>query len=389
MCNRCHSHYPHYLQMSNQIPSENSNENEPKQKESENKVVPLQAPGFNPEMLILAREARGLSQKELAEKLDISQSKISKLEDGLLPAIPEQELNAIAEVLHFLPSFFMQPGKARAACGYFYRKASALPAKFLSRCNARMNVQRLHIERLSKSIDLETNKLPHLDPDELQMGPAQAAQMLRQFWGVPSGPVANLTELVEDAGCIVVHFDFGTNKLDGLSLCSEFESPIIFLNSYFPGDRMRFTLAHELAHIIMHRIPKPDMDDEANKFAAEFLMPENEIKGSFYPVSLDVLARKKLYWKTSMQCLLKRGGDLGEISERYGRFLWMQMGKFGYRSTEPHSEKIEREMPRLLNEMIEVHLNELDYSPDDLAKVLGIYKDDFEATYNGPTLKVA
>ena len=139
----------------------------------------------------------------------------------------------------------------------------------------------------------------------------------------------------------------------------------------------------------MHRIPKPDMDDEANKFAAEFLMPENEIKGSFYPVSLDVLARKKLYWKTSMQCLLKRGGDLGEISERYGRFLWMQMGKFGYRSTEPHSEKIEREMPRLLNEMIEVHLNELDYSPDDLAKVLGIYKDDFEATYNGPTLKVA
>jgi len=337
-------------------------------------------------MLVLARESRGLSQKELAEKIDISQSKISKLEDGLLFDVSGRELDLFADALHYPPNFFMQPGHGKASCGYFYRKVSALPARFLTQCNARMNVRRLHIERLAKSIDLDTIKLPFLDPDELQKGAMQAAQLLRQCWNVPGGPIANLTELVEDAGCIVVHFDFGTKKLDGLSLYSEFGPPIVFLNASFPGDRMRFTLAHELGHIIMHRIPKANMDEEANQFAGEFLMPRNDISGSFYPISLDVLARKKLYWKVSMQSLLKRGCDLGEISERYGRFLWMQMGKFGYRSCEPHEGMIDRERPRLIQEMIEVHLNELEYTDNDLAQILGLCEDEFESIYSGEML---
>ncbi|MBK7012326.1 MAG: ImmA/IrrE family metallo-endopeptidase [Xanthomonadales bacterium] len=45
---------------------------------------------------------------------------------------------------------------------------------------------------------------------------------------------------------------------------------MIFINKDVPGDRWRFTLAHELAHLVMHDIPKPDMEDEADEFASEF-----------------------------------------------------------------------------------------------------------------------
>jgi Zn-dependent peptidase ImmA (M78 family)/transcriptional regulator with XRE-family HTH domain len=322
-----------------------------------------------------------MTQSELAVAIGVTQSKISKLEDGLLPTLSAEDLENLSRVLDRPHHFFMQWGESRAACASFYRKKSALPVKLLNRCDARMNIQRIQIEKLVKDAEMETKSLPRIDPDECIGGPVEVARLVRKTWGMPRGPVKNLTELVEDAGIVVVPFDFGTNKLDGLSVLGDGRVPIIFINPAFPAGRQRFTLAHELGHIVMHTIPKPEMEDEAHAFAGEFLMPEADIISSFYPIGLDQLARLKLHWRVSMQALLKRGCDLGAITERYGRYLWMQMGKFGYRNREPHEEQIPHEHPSLLKELVDLHLSDLEYTKHELAHALMMSERDFEQTY--------
>lgn len=336
---------------------------------------------FNPEMLILARSSRGLTQTELAAKVGVTQSRISKLEDGLTGAPDEAFTDRLARALEYPVHFFFSWRGARAACASFYRKKSALPARLLNMCDARMNIQRMHVEQLVKAAEIEARQLPSIDPDEIEGGARGAARQIRTYWGIPRGPLKGLTQLVEDAGCVVIQFDFGTRQLDGLSLFTNDGTPVIFLNKDMPSDRLRFTLAHELGHIIMHKLPKAEMETEAHEFASELLMPADEIRSSFYPLSLDVLARLKLYWQVSMAALLKRAEDLGSVSERYARVLWMQMGKFGYRSVEPHQDQLVREIPSLLGELVTVHLAELEYTRDQLAHVLALTRAEFDRMY--------
>ena len=62
---------------------------------------------FNHQMLQIARQARGLSQSELAVKLDINHGYMSKLEHGLL--IPADDLiEKMGKVLEFPLSYFEQ-----------------------------------------------------------------------------------------------------------------------------------------------------------------------------------------------------------------------------------------------------------------------------------------
>jgi hypothetical protein len=61
------------------------------------------------------------------------------------------------------------------------------------------------------------------------------------------------------------------------------------------------------------------------------------------------------------------------------RYLWMQMSKFGYRRQEPI--EIALEHPSLLNELIEAHFNDLEYSEEELAKALKLNPDEFQEMY--------
>ncbi len=296
---------------------------------------------FNPEMLILAREAQGITQTGLSEKASISQSKISKIEDGILIPTNEDVLG-FARVLNRPAEFFLQSGKATSSAVSFYRKTTTLPLSTFKQCNARMNIRRLEIQHRIAGQNVGKLPLPYLPLDKSGT-PSEAAKQLRKQWKLPSGPIGNLTHFVEAAGCIVVHFDFGTKKLDGLCLWSEGDVPFIFLNREFPAGRMRLTLAHEIGHLVMHRAPHDKVEDEAWEFAAEFLMPAEKISQELYPLDLGALSNLKLKWGVSMQALIKRAEALGKATPRYSRYLWMQMAKCGYRTQEPYDDTTQRE----------------------------------------------
>ena len=213
----------------------------------------------NSDMIVLARESRGLTQSELSSLLKISQGKISKVEQGLLNA-NDEFLEELSHILNYPKEFFYGESKIHSGLSY-HRKRMSLSAKLLNEIDAKINIRVIHIRKLLKSVEFINNNIPFWDIEE-HTTPEEIAKKLRHFWKIPKGPIANLIEIIEANGGIVVMFDFQTKKIDGLSLHIEDLPPIFYLNNSIPGDRLRFTLAHELGHIVMHQYPTDTMEKE-------------------------------------------------------------------------------------------------------------------------------
>lgn len=333
---------------------------------------------LNPEMVIIARESRGFSQSALAKKMKISQGILSKIERGYQS--PSDDLvTKLSSTLDYPKKFFYRMGYKYPGISY-HRKRKSIPQKALNRVEAGVNILRLHFEEMLKNVEFVENNIPHFRINEDKMSPSDIARAVRQKWMLPPGPLKSLTQVVETAGCIILHCDFGTRMMDGLSISMPKYSPMIFINKDIPGDRLRFTIAHELGHIVMHEYCTPTMEDEANEFASEFLMPEQDIRHELTRLSIDKLASLKMRWKVSMQALLMRATKLKKISERNKQHLWMLMGKAGYRTHEPI--EIPFEKPSLYKEIIDIHLDELNYSTDELCDIICIHEDEFESIYS-------
>lgn len=325
---------------------------------------------FNCEMLILAREAAGLTQNGFAEALDTTQGRVSKIENGLLEPT-DDFLDAAAQRLGVTRSFFEKAVRRRGLGASFYRKRASVGQKEVRALEARFNLIGFDFESLVLSLDLAPlRELVTFDLDQIEGGAEEAARRLRAAWEVPIGPIGNLADLVESAGVVIVTVEDVPAKFDGMSWRPTAKCPaIIFVSKHMPADRFRFTVAHELGHLCLHTIPTDSMEDEANAFASEFLMPRDEIAPYLVSLDLNVVARLKMEWRVSMGAIIKRASTLGCLTERRARGLWIQMSRNGYTKVEPI--EIRADQPHLAADLVEHHRDELGYSDDDIRRLLG------------------
>lgn len=335
---------------------------------------------FNPAMLILAREARGLTQTDLASLAHISQAMLSKLEAEA--KTPSDELwDRLAEALEYPAEFFSQtdtvfgPGLSE----FFHRKRQDVGVKLLAKVHAQINIIRMHTARLLRSVELPESKIRPLDMAEFH-SPGDVARALRAAWQIKAGPIPNVIRVIEDAGGIVIRYPFGSARIDAISRWVPGMPPLFFVNEGLPTDRERLTLCHELGHLVMHDIPSEKMEDEANQFAAEFLMPENDIAPHLERVSVNRLAALKPYWRVSMAALLFRATELRKVSKKSAQFLWMQMAP--YRRQEPHELDLTPEAPSLLQEIIDLHRNTFGYGLPELSKMLNARPQELVTMYS-------
>ncbi|MFA6715530.1 MAG: XRE family transcriptional regulator [Victivallaceae bacterium] len=305
---------------------------------------------FNSEMLKLAREANGFSQKELAKKIGMQQAILSKYEQGIqMPQ--ESTLEDIAEKLEFPVEFFQQEGDHFASGLVFQRARTSLSAKKRNKIEANVRLRVLEANRLIGKIIWE---FPDFSGKALSL--EEKAKELRKLWGIPNGPINDMVELLENKGIVIIKFDFNDDKLDGFFEKRDTGIICIAINSEFPNDRLRFTLAHELGHIILHddSVPGKICEKEANAFAAEFLLPKAELVkefDSFKEINLETLAELKKKWSASMGSLLYRAFSLDKISESKYRRLWTEMSAAGYRKREPDMG-LKEEIPSTINSIL-------------------------------------
>lgn len=344
---------------------------------------------INNRMIVLAREARELTQSALAKELGVTQGTLSKVEGGIM-SCPQELIPALSETLKFPESFFYVAnqvhGVGTEAHHCMYRRRSAVSAKALKRIEAEVNIMRMNLERLLEAAEVQaTAKIPTMPVEAYRNNPVEVAQALRAYWQMPSGPVDNVIALIERAGGVVVPHDFGVENVDATSIRLPGLPPLFIYNQALTGDRLRFTLAHELGHIVMHEVPHPEIENEADAFAAEFLMPEREIGPQLRGLTLQKAAQLKPFWKVSMASIVYRAKTLGRITDTQFRYLFYQIGAGGMRKREPASLDIPVERPTMQQELLNFFRRELGYSAEDLAGLFRLFPQEFDRYYGSDT----
>ena len=347
---------------------------------------------FNPDMLSIARNFRGLSQTELIAGMgqSITQASLSKIESGDLKPSDEVIQN-LSNALHFPIRFFEHIEKLNALpiSLHAYRKKSSTTAKALSRMNAEMMLKMGHVQTLEllTNVPKRKNSLPTFKIGIDVNTPQEAAKKLRSLWVLGNEPLENLTATVEDAGVLVFLCDFKDNNVDGVSLKMHGVSPCVFLNANQPNDRIRFTLAHELGHLVLHRhIQRTTdrdrhklMEKQAHHFAGAFLLPAETFASEVrMPVTLDDLLLLKRRWGVSVAAITMRLHALGLLDEDGKLALFKRRSARWGGKSEPGDGDRKPEQPRLLRRTVDLLVDENVMPLDAIPRHIGLAAFDIE-----------
>ena len=347
----------------------------------------------NAAMLVLARESRGMTQAELSQimKRDsdgrpVSQGYVSKAEAGRLE-VSGPRLSLYAAALGYPAAVLCtDPHVHGVGVGLVHhRKKASLGAPALRRIHAELALARMQTRGLSALAGGEHRHSFHrIAVDEFDTA-SDAAMVLRREWRLAPGAVPQLVRLIEDAGGLVLVRDLGSRELDAVTQWIDGDPPLFLINKHAPADRFRFSLGHELGHVIMHGEPGVTavQERQADEFASEFLLPASAIRIELKQGRMDLprLLGLKHRWGVSMAALLRRASTLGVISDWQYRNLMIEMSALGYRTQEP-SDLI-RESPRFIPALVARLRSDLGYHVNQLADAAGLLPDEFARLYLG------
>jgi Zn-dependent peptidase ImmA (M78 family)/transcriptional regulator with XRE-family HTH domain len=344
---------------------------------------------FDPARLTQARRLAGITKQALGDAVGVSGAAIGQYEAGVTPR-PEI-LGLLAKELGQPVAFFAMGrpiGKLDVSQAHFRSLRSTRASERLKATSFVEQVWEVTFA-LEKRVAFPDVNVPFNEADS-SMSPIEAARALRAYWEVPSGPVPNLVELMERNGIVVSVLTLRgdedeTARVDAFSTAA-LNRPIVVVTPERARSvyRHRFTCAHELGHLILHRelaVGDPRQEREADAFAAEFLMPRAEIE-PVLPATMNLprLGQISQTWGVSPEALVFRMQELKGASDVSVRRAYQKL-RSGNRQ-EASVADYPGEVPMLLTEAMKVAekigfavadlANELRWAPERVRQVLGL-----------------
>lgn len=322
-----------------------------------------------PERILAVRDLLGLSLQELGTSAGFSQSYFSEIASGKRPfslAHAEQ----IATATGFPTEFFLVEAPQVEADSLQFRKLKTSKAATTRKASQYFRETSRITQDVSRAAGLKPKALPFVN--DATTGTLedsvieQAAAATRQLMGVSAdAAIPNMTRAIERLGIVVapVLLDPLEDEVRvvseghfGISHGDQLGVPVV---GYFPGkspDRDRFTLAHEVGHVVLHsHRTADDPEPEANRFAGALLLPEDTARSELHAqITLNQLARLKARYGISIQALIMRAAGLSIIDQKRQRSLFVQLNVRGWRQNEP--VEVGAEYPLLLRKLIEASL---------------------------------
>ena len=329
---------------------------------------------FRGERLKNARLFRGKTLTELAGMTNISKQSLSLYENN--GNKPDYERGrVIASALRIPYEFFLQEDTCRTATEVTYFRSLASTTKMDRTAQSiRLEFVAKMYELLVDYIEFPSLNLPKVNfcgsDDEfddvknaaMACEIEQIAMLVREHWGLGDAPISDLQFILEKNGIIVTGFDTNEDKIDAFSQRTILENSAVFFISVDQGSkpegRIRFDMAHELGHILLHPwsesldlITKEEFkirEKQANMFASAFLLPRNSFSKDVqaYPTDLKYYLWLRKKWKSSAQSMMYRSNQIGAISDNQFQYMMRQVSKNGWRLKEPD------DTPFFLNENI-------------------------------------
>ncbi len=318
-----------------------------------------------------------MSQKALALEVGVSKQAISKYELGKdMPS--SGVLTQLARALGVRVEFFLRPKPVAKVEAPAFRKHSRLSVREKNAIVAKLQ------EWLERCLEVES----FFPPEELRRfefplrvnrsvgsleDAERVAEGLRGAWDLGVDPIENLTEVLEDKGLKVGLVD-APKHFDALTFWVNHDAPVVSVNRTFPGDRQRFSLAHELGHLMLEPTRGVDEEKAANRFAGAFLVPAavaryelGKRRHALDPRELYLLKHK---FGLSMLGWVRRAEDLGIVSGSAAKSLYKLFNSRGWRRHEP-GEQLPPERPTRMKRLVMKILVEGLISESRAAELLG------------------
>ena len=296
----------------------------------------------------ISRHACGLSLRDLQSRIDnhVTAQAISKYERN--ESVPSSGvLIALADALDVSVDYLASASDIRLEGVQFRRNRLCS-----RRDEAQVEANVLHLLERYLTVE-EILRLPTVDRDLPREAPwpvrsssteaEHAAIGLRAHWGLGLDPIPNLVELAEERGIKVLSMRL--TNIDGLTARVRRESgsvsSVVVVNRGDWGERQRFTVAHEIGHMLLD--VGPDIDDEkaAHRFAGAFLMPAETLRAKIGKHRTSIAWRElfdlKRVFGVSVQALTYRCKDLGVFGNPLFRMLFEEFSRRGWRSP-PYQE---------------------------------------------------
>lgn len=301
---------------------------------------------FDPARLTLARRLAGLTKRELARRVNVTPPAITQFETG--QTVPRPAVLAqLGLILGYPADYFLHiplRRSPRVDSRSFFRSVRA--TRQWERDEAEALAEHVADVVALVAEDLE---LPALDLPDCGRGEAdstdeieQAARAVREAWLLPPGPVGHVVRELEAHGVIVSRLGDKVLRVDAFSRWLDDRPLVVLWAAKVDKARSRYDAAHELGHLVMHPDPEPanpQLEKQANRFAAAFLMPADDIapylprrapRAGDWP---DLFAVRR-QWGVSIAALFRRALDLGSMSEASFRRAMVRLSERGMRRGE-------------------------------------------------------
>lgn len=294
------------------------------------------------ERLKCARKMAGFSMESLAEKTGkvITKQAISKYEKGQMNP-GSDALLALSRALGVKPDYFFRSQKVILLELEFRRKSKlsrkeeeSIKHRTLDFLERYLEIEGILGEKADFNNPLSSNSISSYADVE------RSARELRRKWKLGDAPISNLMELLEDKGIRIYEIETGEN-FHGISARSR-DIPVIAVRSQDDLLRKRFTIAHELGHILL-KFPERDDQQAGEKlchtFSGALLLPEKIIKAELGErrsrIALWELKKLKGIYGISIQAIMVRANRLNIISDHTYRNFWITVNRQGWKACEP------------------------------------------------------
>lgn len=333
---------------------------------------------------------------ELAELVGVSKQAISQYETG--KSIPSDAvLNKMASFLKYSTEFFRKPMLVNSATnsGVFFRSNKTARKTDLKAAEVKIQILREINEYLGNYVNFPQIYFPKIDYVDNGIDPISNediesyALLLRKMWKLGTGPIDNLMNVIQKNGIVVSATKLRLRKLDGLSEWYN-NTPYIFMSTDKDTNcRVRFGLAHELGHLLMHagnfspeELQSPaihkKLEDEAHRFAGALLLPKESFEKDVYTTSLDHFIQLKAKWKVSISAMIKRCETLNIFSYSQIKYLKDQMTRRRYWIHEPLDTEMPIEKPFAHKQAVSLILENEIISPYKFVRDIGCLAEELE-----------
>lgn len=297
---------------------------------------PSGASDFDPTRLTVARRLRGFTKADLARSLGVTPTAVAQYERG---SRPTQPVMAQMCLTLGMPREFFGAGNPMAllpASGAHFRSLRSTSARAREQVLAYGELCLELVDLIGEYVDLPDVQIPDVDlPEEITPEViTAAASATREQWQVATGAVPSVVQLLESHGIVVIRLPEGTDsRVDALSTHAG-SRPLVFLSPTKDDKaRSRFDAAHELGHLVLHPDTEPGsrlVEQEANAFAAEFLMPRDEIFAQLPTrIQWPAFHELKRHWGVSLRALVFRAHALGRLTDASYRRANQQLSGWG------------------------------------------------------------